>query len=368
MSLLKSSDDVNHRYTFDAAGVAASGLKIAPGRILVLYNKALRKITSVQTQGNDLIVDTDYAPLTDAIVNGTISWDVGVIFHPTRIKSVSVNGQAVRVATDGTIHFQVKNGPFTYDLTLKLQGDTAGVDFSVTKSLGSNASAKLTAEGTVQRFRTRDTITIKNNQLQQFDHNLDKMRGNLTLGLVMAASGQDFVNLELPVVLIRYPVLLGGIPVILTIRVQFVVQASVPVSGSAQVQTTFTYDSDLGYRYAGSQVQVTGQLGNIVFDKGVTQTGAPGPIAANFGIGFPRVEVGIFGETIAPWAQTAFLVGGTYTMLPPCQTADASFIGSAGLNLNFFGVTADLGSKTLFRMDRKLLRAGQCPAVAALAH
>jgi hypothetical protein len=158
---------------------------------------------------------------------------------------------------------------------------------------------------------------------------------------------------------------MAGIPVILNVKVQFVVNALVPAEGSSRVKASFSYDSDLGLSYNGTTVETGGRLGAVNFGEEVTETGAAGPVGANFGMGFPRVELGIFGETIVPWAQTAFLIGGSFTMIPPCQTADAEFLGAAGLNLKFLGVKVNLGSHTLFRMKEELLRAGECPSSAA---
>jgi hypothetical protein len=361
MALLKEIDLENHRYTFDAQGVADAKLDLSVGRILVIYNTSLRRISAVQNVGATLVVDTEYVDLTDAIVDGDLDWNVGVLFDPARIPEVSVAGQSVRPNADGVIDFTYTNGPFKYALKMTLQKENAAIDFSVTKGIGSNASAKLTAQGTVQSFRSRDSIVIRNHELQTYDHSLDKMTGDLTLGLVMAASGRDVVNLELPVVLIKYPVVIGVIPVILNIKVQFVVNASIPAEGSAQVKAEFTYDSDVGFHYAGSSVESAGRLGAVTFGKQIAQTGAPGAIGANFGMGFPRVELGIFGETVVPWAQTAFLVGGSFTVIPACQTADATFLGAAGVDLSFLGVKADLGSKTFFNETKPLLRAGNCP-------
>ena len=63
-----------------------------------------------------------------------------------------------------------------------------------------------------------------------------------------------------------------------------------------------------------------------------------------------------------PWAQTAFLVGGSFTpFFPSCQTADAQFIGAAGYDFGILGFELATGSTTLFEIKKELLRAGDCP-------
>ncbi|NJL71867.1 MAG: hypothetical protein HC888_09780 [Candidatus Competibacteraceae bacterium] len=124
--------------------------------------------------------------------------------------------------------------------------------------------------------------------------------------------------------------------------------------------TQFTYNSDLGFSYDGTTVQAGGRMGDVTFGNAVHQTGASNAISANFGIGYPRVSMDIAGGTLVGWAQTAFLVGGSFTFMPACQTADAQFIGSAGYDLGILGVQLASGSKKLFEQKKELLRAGQC--------
>src|SRR5690606_3084290 len=103
LDLLKGMDLENHTYTFDAQGVADSGLDLSVGNILVIYNTSLRRITSVQQEGADLVVETEYAALTEAVKNGTLDWDVGIEFDPSRIVEASISGQSIQPNEDGTI-------------------------------------------------------------------------------------------------------------------------------------------------------------------------------------------------------------------------------------------------------------------------
>jgi hypothetical protein len=167
---------------------------------------------------------------------------------------------------------------------------------------------------------------------------------------------------ELPVPLMVVPFVVGPIPMALKIKAQFVVKAVIPAEASAHAQVRFAYDSTLGFRYAGHEVAASGRLGSIEIDEeGETRTGAAGGAAVNFGVGFPRVELSILGDSIVPWAQVAFLVGGSFTFFPACQTADALFLGAAGYDLSILGIIG-LGGDSIefYRETKELLRAGQC--------
>jgi len=95
-------------------------------------------------------------------------------------------------------------------------------------------------------------------------------------------------------------------------------------------------------------------------NKNIAQTGAASAIGVNFGLAFPRIEIGAFGEVLVPWIQTAFLIGGDYTFTPACQQAKSQFIGACGIDLSLagFGYNA---KKTLWQEEKVLLKSGDCP-------
>jgi hypothetical protein len=167
------------------------------------------------------------------------------------------------------------------------------------------------------------------------------------------------VNIELPFVLLKYPFMLGPIPVIINVKLQFVAALEVPFDGSSWVKVNFKYDSDIGFKYDGVDVGAAGRLGDYNFGKEQAQTGASSGIVANFGVGFPRVELEMAGEHVVPWAQTAFLIEGNFTpVFPALQQAKAAFIGAVGINLEFFGFGWD-GSLTLFQEEQVIYEAGE---------
>jgi hypothetical protein len=362
LDLVLDSDPENHVYTFSAAGLQSAGLELAAGQPLIIHGVAIRRITSIQTDGDQVVVETEYIRLNEVITDGVVAWDYGVEFTPERIQSVEIPGKGIIYPKDGTpIEFSITVGELTYDIKATLDEEFTTVEFTVTKGLGGTAKARFVLTGELRRFRSRDTIEFAGQELQEFGHELNGLTGEVTLELVVAASGEDFINLELPVPIMKIPFLVGPIPVVLNIRAQFVINASVPLDGSSRVKTKFNYNSDIGFTSDGIDFSAGGRMGDVTFGQDVNQTGASSAISVNFGVGFPRVELSIAGDSVVPWAQTAFLIGGSYTFQPACQTADALFLGAAGYNLGFFGVDLLSGSKTFFQEKKELLRAGDCP-------
>ncbi len=365
-NLVVQSDIANHVYTLDAAGVQSTGLDVSVGKVLIIDGVDVRRISAVQTVGNTLVAQTDFVPLNEVIPNGTVSWDRGIEFTPDVVKSIEVPGEGVFYPKAGTpIDITLTVGDYDYEIKATLDTTTTTFEITGSKVLGAATTAKVVASGFLERFRSKDTIQFQNGQCTEFGHELNSMKGEATLELIVAASGQDAVNLKFPVTIMKIPFVVGFIPMVLNVKIQFVINAVVPFDASAHVKAKFTYDSDLGFAYNGTDVSAGGRLGSILFGQDTNQTGASNAISANFGIGFPRVELNILHDSAVTWAQTAFLIGGSYTFMPACQTADAQFIGSAGYSLGLFGVVnVASGSKQLFSEKKPLLRSGQCPASA----
>jgi len=159
----------------------------------------------------------------------------------------------------------------------------------------------------------------------------------------------------------RFQFMVGLMPVRLHIDTQFIVNMVIPADGSSRISGGFSYDSSVGFVYQGIDLETEANLDFLDMDSDTHETGATSPISANFGIGFPRLEMHMFGVPVVPWCQTAFLIGGSYTVTPPCQTADILFLGAAGIDLKFLGSLINEPAITFFQVEEPLLRAGQCP-------
>lgn len=337
LALVKSADTINDVYRFDAAAVADAGLDLSEGRILVIYNTAFGRIDSSVQEGADLVVQTSFAPLTDVISDGVIAWDYGVEFTPAKIVGRSPDGRRILPRAD-ELSFSFPYEGFDFEIRMGLQEATSDVTIIAKRGVGDNITAQFTTQGTLHRFRSRDLIEIRNRHLNAFEHALDGIRGDLTLELIVAGSASDALNFKPDLTLMEIPIPLGMIPTTLAIKIQFVSQLQVPIDGSANIKTGFSYDSDLGVTFDGVDVKANAQIGPYQFNEESKTIAASSSIAANFGIGFPRFELGIGKVLVVPWAQTAFLIGGSFTpFYPTCLLVEGQFIGAGGVNFAVLG-------------------------------
>ena len=357
-SLIKI-DTANYIYTFKATEPKLANVK--EGDILLIHGLALRKVSLINFNGNEIEIETEGATLNEAIKDGKISWVKEINFKKGVIPQVMMKGriETPRVTADG-FDFEFKYGEYNYHIIFAFTDTKADVTFEISKEIAKQINAKFTAKGSIETFESKTEMEYQNQELKLFGQKNSNLKGDLTLNLTVAGSGRDDIAFDFPVVLLKYPVMVGPIPVFINVKVLFVLNCVVPVDGSSQVEVKFSYNSTTGIKYDGANVSADASMGDQNMDKTKAQTGASSAIGANFGLAFPRLEIGIFDEVIVPWIQTAFLIGGDYTFTPPCQQARSQFIGACGIDLSFLGFGYN-AKKTLWQQEKVLLKSGDCP-------
>lgn len=353
-------DSADYRYYFESDDPTITNLQ--EDDIMLIYGIALRRVTSIARNGNETIVETSYATLNEAISDGEISWDKEISFKKGIVPVVQMHGKNIqyKTATEDGFEFEFTYGEYNYRIKFDFTEEKADVEFEIAKDLVQPITAKFLAKGSIENFNTHTEIEFEDSELKSFGQKNSDLAGELTLNLTVAGSGRDEIAFDFPVVLLKYPVMVGPIPVMINLKVLFVINCVVPVDGSAQVEVKFSYNSVAGIKYDGTSVSADASMGDQSMDKNIAQTGASSAIGVNFGLAFPRLEIGVFDEVIVPWIQTAFLIGGDYTFTPPCQQAKSQFIGACGVDFSFlgFGYSAN---KTLWQEEKILLKSGDCP-------
>jgi hypothetical protein len=353
-------DTVDYVYYFEGSDPKITNLQVDD--ILLIYGVALRRVTGVTHNGDETQVETAYATLNEAIKDGEISWNKKINFKNGVIPVVQMHGQNIlykSTSSDG-FEFEFTYGEYNYRIKFDFTDSLANVEFEVSKELVKPITAKFLAKGSIRNFYSSTEMNFRNSELTNFNQKNSDMEGDLTLNLTVAGSGRDELTFDFPVVLLSYPVMVGPFLVVINLKVLFVINCVVPVDGSSQVEVKFEYTSTTGFKYDGTTVSADASMGDQSMDKNIAQTGASSAIGVNFGLAFPRIEIGIFKELIVPWIQTAFLIGGDYTFTPPCQQAKCQYIGACGFDFSFFGFGYS-GKKTLWQEEKVLLKSGDCP-------
>jgi len=369
LTLVKSSDATTGAVTLDSAGVKSAGLDLSTGRIVVIYGQMMGSITSSTDDGaGTLTLATSATSLDQAATAAELDWQMATELTPDAAKAAgaTLGARTVRkkgaVVSQNNLSLSLTQSGYTYGVNMVLAGDQATVDLTIDKSLAKGAKGHFGATGTIKRFVSQNHVSITGGKLQKYTNANPNVQGNLTLVVSAAADASDALSFTLPIPLFQYVTLVGPIPVVMTIGAQFVMNGQMPVDGSVQVSSSFDYDSTLGFTYDGTSVSATASIGSPTIQKsGTPQSAASSAVAFSAGMGFPRVAVNLFGLPVVGWLQPAFVVGGSYTFMPACQTADAELLAACGYSISVLGISGPSGSLTLFDQKETLLASGMCP-------
>jgi hypothetical protein len=258
---LNRIDSAAYTYYFQGTDSKISALK--KDDIMLLHGIALRRVSKVTKTGNETKVETVYATLNEAIKDGTIAWNKEINFKKGILPTVEMKGQNIEVSSvsaDG-LDFEFSYGEFKYKIKFVFSDTKADVEFEVTKSLVKPLNAKFTAKGTIEKFNSSAELIFENQELKEFGQQNTNLKGDLTLGLAVVGSGRDNITFDFPVVLIKYPVMVGPIPVVINLKVLFVINCVVPNDGSSQVEVKFDYNSITGFHYNGTDVTADASAG-----------------------------------------------------------------------------------------------------------
>jgi len=365
---LLSIDEGGQVYVFKKTSQKANTLKA--DSILLIHGMALRKVIGVNKAGEDIVIETADATLDELIKDGTIEWTTYFDFKAQNPIQLQV-GDKIYAANpsegnaslpNNTIEFEATIGAYKYTLTVKSEEDSAYIKLEATKNISSGIKRTFMAEGTISGFSSSNKLEYSDSKLVHFSNENKNLKGDLTLRAAIADPGADDIDEELPFVILQAPFMVGPIPTLVKIKLQFVVRAYIPLLGSAHSAIRFKYNSETGFKYDGVNVAVGGFAGDYSIEDNESTIAATSPIALGYGIGFPRLEIGIFDNMVAPWIQTALWINNDYTPYPPCNRTRASFYGAFGYDFNFLGVKQSYQlSKNIWDEEKVLLKVGNCP-------
>ena len=359
---LKSYDLEDNEFIFDEDDELASSIE--EGDILFLYGIAMGRVDSITNEDGEIIIKISYAGLNELIKDGTLSWSREIEFTNDIIPQIiepSGKRKDFTLGSGDTLEAELTFEEYSGKIQLVMNTDHASAFCELTKKVGS-ANVSLKFEGKVNKFVSAASMNYKNSTLQNFNFINQGTDGELTLTMIATGSNDNLYSTkEFPVVLLRIPFVIGGIPVELRVKLLFLIDIYMPTADcSSWVSAKFKYNSDAGISFDGVDAGIKGQAGNYTVGKEKAQTGGSTAVGANFGIGFPQIEMSMFGNIVIPWVRTAFLIGGFYeTGTSPCQLAQSSFIGACGYNFEFLGFKMS-GSKTIWNKTDTLLKSGDC--------
>lgn len=361
----------DHTYTLDAG--AAGGLD--RGSVLLIPGVALRRVTAVDRSGDEVRVSTEFAALTDAIVDGEIGWDVGLgpladfQTDPDTTPRVAVDASAARTAPaglepvevgvtlgDGTMRQVAWTRTGDEDFPLQWRYSQDGLDYvfalgpgaehvtvyiQVTRDVGGRTSMAYTAEGRIELPRTSGSVSIRGGQLRGAEIDQQGLSGTIDLTAVVAGGGGKIpFEFELPGIWFKYIVPVGPIPVTIGITAKLVGDVEVPAEASASASSSFSFGGDLGFRYEGTTVEPRVNMPDlgIVPEPADSAATFGNYVNAEFGVAFPEVSISLFDQGVIPRVFPAMYVGSRLQWGPLCKTGYMRIEVRGGFDFRILGV------------------------------
>lgn len=383
---LRSFDPKTHSFRFDRATLGAVAAQLKPKAVLLIPGKALRRVTRVQSDGADWVVDTEYASLTDAIENGRIGWDAQLSFdrvHAVALLDESGNEVPLTAPRDrsmlgsfaarsladqsgvipkGAIVWKFEQAPMTYEFQVEPQGEQVSIKIKAIKKQGKKATLAYTALGVFKNVRSTVDGTITDQKVKSLSYDQSDLEGDITLSIGAAGAGLGKIEFPFPGVMFKFVVMVGPVPVTIGVGAKLIGNITVPATASATAKSRFQYRSSSGFEYQGSDVEVKGNIGTLEFSPqpfdSASMIGIP--VDAQWGVAFPRMSISIFDSLFVPYLHTGVVVGSALKWGPICKHGYVKYTSEVGYDFKIFGVSIKSDKVKIAEKEQRAPEGG-CP-------
>jgi hypothetical protein len=395
---VEPADDGSIALSFDAATEPIKSLRV--GQAVLFDGIGPRTVTDVSTDGDQLVVRTEDAPLSDVISNGTIAWTqhVGWADLPLDQLASGANLPGLKLASvsvDGRPDLPpaaLMDRTAKKDLELKFTGDVKGfeVEFELSPKpteLQFEIKAKrlnisFIAKGSISNFDHEARLVFDDGAGQLVESRAKGLKGEAELTWAAFQTedptmDDDITAFELPLK-IDLPFVAGPVPMTMSVKANMrLVPAFKTSGGSSGGSFKFSYNSDHGFSSSGGSVNPAAKLIDLQADLGATPTVTAGMGPTGFGAGleFPRLELSLGHPWFPDGVTTYYDLGlkkeldgilrpylfltlnqytnGMYTPgttlsadIPPCQRASLQISTIAGYKLSVLGM-AEIADNTI---------------------
>ncbi len=325
-------------------------LDLRPGEIVFFYGNSVRRVNNVVEEGDEIIVNTEYVTLNEAIKNGTIGWETKIDWTSgqSEVQNASLIIGDVKFASetesDLKIHYEGKIQGWDLNIDLVPKDNKLTIDLTATKSIAGQQVCTISGKGFISQFTNQCHFRFADSNLEEFELVNHGLNGELEIKFAAVALGSQVAQLVVPAK-IKIPTMVYGIPVSINLGCNLKVYPEVGQGASSQASYKLTYDSDMGFKYEKNLAEATSKLNSENMEV-TGETVSAGAITTGVGVGieFPRIEVAVLGEVIVPYflyntSITTFYEPGIASNLPPCQEGKMTIKCVSGVDLKFFGAS-----------------------------
>jgi len=358
---LRSQSGTTYRFKAGTAGLAS----LKPGQVVILAGTAVRKVTSVRTEGGDTVVETGDASLNEAIRSGKLGWSRRIDWNKVPRSAFQKAGleaglrPRVVAAAFEPEGFEFGGEVEGIDVSLKLKPkDDGKLGFELTAKR-KNVMA-VAAKGTLGAFDQGTKLEYDEGTGRLFSSEVRGLKGEADVEWhvigVGSAFDKDTVSFSIPFS-VPIPIEVGPIPMVLKVKSTLRFVPALVEGSSSGGSFKIKYDSDFGFSFDSPEPEAQSQVRDAQGDIGDQETVTAGKLPVGFAWGweFPRLELGLAGTgtfaflTFDQFMAGEFTPGTTLTAdIPPCQRAELTLHAIAGYKIAVLGMTAASDKTTLW--------------------
>ncbi len=361
----------------------------------LFYGHSIRKIVGVEKQGDEIIVQTEYARFTDYYEEAHVEWDDkirwGKVLSESKQNDFKVSLAGVTLAQnddggddeseeeeDGTCDqtFTINSG-HQNDVQACFEGDVRGYHLFMKFKASSSTSEELELEmgvmqgdlfginvkGTMSSFNQVGQVDVDQSALSNLTIQQNNIEGELKfeMGAVGLVSGVELFNIPAE---IKWMYMVGPVPVEVALKANFRIMPVLTGDGaSATMDLTMNYNCTQGFTFNGSNVASTSDISDQQLFDG--ETGASGTIAAGISVGveFPRFEISIYGIPVVPYLlmdnyYSLFVDSGIASATNPCRETRLRTRVLCGIQADFFGLLGYAYETELYENTQRWMSEG----------
>jgi hypothetical protein len=346
------------------------------GEVILVPGEMMRKVKSVKTSGNNYVIETEDAALTEVIENGSFAFDIQPEWSDA--SSIMVDGKEMltneltmsmsasrQVMAIKPIESSITSGGITHTIRItptKENGRIISCNFKLMMSKGGSTS--FVAEGNASLPSQSAEIVIKDGKLTKFNSNNKGIKADFKVTMATAGGKSGAHSLKLPKVAITIPIKViptpagpmpNPIPMSISVGMQFVSDITVvDQMSSATGKSSVNFDADAGFTFTGTDINTSGGLNSGDITEGTfdSAAGFGMPIDLQFGLAFPRVSLNIAGQEVA-YVHIGYTTGSKLSWAPLCKRGYSKMLIEGGYALNVLGIKVLEGQKDIFERVKR---------------
>ncbi len=370
---LESYDEITGTYVFSKDADDIEDLKV--GSVVLFETHSLRKIKSVTKKDGKIVVESEFAMLTDyfkdaqidyiADINwgdpGAVSSTKMIVGQPIATMINPINGINSGAAAQAGVNVNLNTTLKGWKIKLKLAPE-AGNKLKIELSAKKGNVASIVAKGFISSFTSNMNISIIDGTTRNFSYSNNGINAEMEVKFSAVGLGSEIAILQIPAKIER-KILVHGIPVTLRLKANLKIIPELAVGSSSQLSMKLSYTTNQGFTFNAGNLTPQGSVtGANPQQTGDSNTATMGIAGMGVNVEFPRFEVGIFDTLVVPYLVmsttfSSYLNTGLLSATRPCHLARLKYKANAGVTMSLFGVLSINNDYKLFEKEKKWVTA-----------